>query len=59
MNRVLGVYCSRCGAICWGAVEEYDLREGAQTEGFETSCESCGCEFRFDVYVDVMNKEVL
>ena len=57
--HALEVECPQCKAICGVPVEERELREGMHTEGLEIQCKSCGCDFRFDVYIDVMNKEKL
>lgn len=50
------IYCPECNEICLVPVEDYELAEDSQAVGFEFQCD-CGCEFVFDLYLDVMNKE--
>jgi hypothetical protein len=55
--RELKVWCPTCLQECGVDLDEGDLAENSTTEGFLSMCDKCGCHFRFDVYVDVMNME--
>lgn len=55
--KELQIFCPRCTQRCDVNLEPGDLTENSTTEGLEWTCAKCGCDFRFDVYVDVMNKE--
>jgi hypothetical protein len=55
--KELIVSCPQCPHECGVNLHYGDLAENSMTEGFICICEKCGCQFRFDVYVDVMNKE--
>lgn len=57
MADELIVDCPRCNEHCGVAVESSELWEGRTTECWECQCK-CGCEFTFDLYVDVSNKEI-
>ena len=57
MRGELIVNCPGCDIPCGVPLEGGDLEEGRTTEGFEWTCHDCETVFRFDVYVDVMNKQ--
>ena len=58
MCKHLSVLCPDCDSSCGVELLEDELEEFHMTEGFEVTC-SCGCRFRFAVWVDVINKKKL
>lgn len=50
------IYCPECSEVCVVQVEDYELGDDCQAEGFEAEC-NCGCSFSFDLYLAILNKK--
>jgi len=54
---ILIVSCPNCESDTHVPIAPGELKENATTEGLESKCGKCKCEFSFDVYVEVLNKD--
>ncbi|MDR1945678.1 MAG: hypothetical protein LBQ51_00705 [Desulfovibrio sp.] len=57
--EVLEVKCPKCESLCGVLMEERELSENTTLEGVEVECDKCGCEFSFDLAIDLLNKKTL